>query len=105
MNDVMQVARSRKGSLEAEIAKREAEIADMREEIETLEEFMAYGDDLLKRNTKLGETDEAKQPDIKASVEANEREDDAFDTMEDDRQLAQSIAQLRPRSRPISRPA
>ena len=126
MKDVLQVADSRKSNLQSEIEKREAEIAGMREEIQSLDEFMAYGKGLIERGEDATVAERPKsQPSPKLAESLNalrasneddddqdddefpdeDEADDEFDTMADDEQLSKSIAQLRTRSRPISRPA
>lgn len=111
MGDVMELARVRQSELEADIAAREAEIAEMRNEIETLSRFIEIGTELMGHATdKSAEPAQASRPapDVAASKDDDLDFEDDFDPFDDEEDLGASIAQLhgdRPRSRPISRPA
>ena len=113
MSDVMKIAKSRQEDLKKAITAKETEIAELREEIESLTDFLEFGQSLAERAAGVTKvTPKAAQPaptQPAQTPEAKDITDLDFDPFEDGDDAKGSVSQLRPQSRPQpgpqSRPA
>ena len=92
MSDAMQIAHKRRKDYSAEIAKKEAEIAELHELIADLDSFIEFGEALVGNQP----ADTAGEPARPAAVQTSHEDDDEevnWDTAEPQQHIARVISQ------------